>query len=326
MMRFILAAMLAGTAVAQVSVPVLGYLPDQGTIRTMSGIPSSASIGPLLGAGQTFPQITVAPSGAYGLATTAAGTVVVVTVAADGITLQTAIVQGAAAGNLLLSPSGTSALISNGGELQVIGGLPASPAVVSSANVSFLGNASALAVSDDAQWTAGVFGGSVNAIGSAGQVIPLPAPAGVTAIAFFHGTDNLAVTTAVQVLQISNLGATPAVSTIFGSADTPLPAQSPIALALTADNSRVVLIEPDGGIGQVQLAGGAVTTASCGCKPQGLSGLGGDLFRLNSLTGGSVKVYEADSGDVWFVPLAPAPVMKKVIPIRRLADAQGGQQ
>ena len=36
--------MLAGTVGgAQVSVPLLGYLPDQGTIRTMSGIPSSAS-------------------------------------------------------------------------------------------------------------------------------------------------------------------------------------------------------------------------------------------------------------------------------------------
>ena len=214
----------------------------------------------------------------------------------SGITLQTAIVQGAAAGNLQLSPSGASALISNGGELQVVSGLPASPAVVTSANVLFLGAALALAVSDDAQWVAGVFGGAVDAVGSSGQVFPLPAPAGVTAIAFFHSSDNLAVTTAVQVLEISNLGSTPSVSTIFGSADTPTPAQSPIALALTADNSRVVLIEPDGGIGQVQLAGGTVTTASCGCKPQGLTGLGADLFRLNSLTNGSVKFMKRTRG------------------------------
>lgn len=326
MKQFILAAMLAGTAVAQVSVPVLGYLPDQGTIRQISGIPSSASIGPLLGVGQTFPQIVVAPDGSFALATTTAGSVVVVTLAADGMTFQTGIVQGAAAGNLQFSPNGSSALISNGGELQVIGGLPASPAVVSSADVSFLGAASALAVSDDGQWAAGIFGGAVDAINAGGTAIPLPAPAGVTALAFYHGADNLAVTTAVQVLEISNLGGTPAVSTIFGSADTPTPAQAPIAVALTADNSRVVLIEPDGGIGQVQLAGGAVTTANCACKPQGLSGLGGDLFRLNSLTNGAVKVYEANSDDVWFVPLAYKPDFRKSSPIRRSAGVQGGQQ
>ena len=59
------------------------------------------------------------------------GTVsVVLTVAADGITLQTAIVQGATAGSLQLSPTGSSALLSNGGQLQVITGLPGSPAGV----------------------------------------------------------------------------------------------------------------------------------------------------------------------------------------------------
>jgi hypothetical protein len=312
MMRIFVTAMLAGTAMAQVNVPTLGYLPDQGTIRTMKGIPASASIGPLLSAGQTFTQIAVSPSGAFALASTSSGEVDVLTVAADGATLQTATVQGAAAGNLQLSPNGSSALISNGGALQVIGGLPASPAVVNSTDVSYLGTPSALAVSDDAQWAAGVFGGVVNAIGLAG-VVPLPAPAGVTAIAFFHGSDDLAATTAVQIVQISNIGGTPTASTIFGSADTPAPPESPIALALTSDNASVVLMEPDGGIGQVQLANGAVSVANCGCKPEGLSGLGGALFRLNALANGSVKIYDASSGDVWFVPLPSS-------------GAQGGQQ
>jgi len=313
MMRIFLTAMLAGTAMAQVSAPLLGYLPDQGTIRTMTGIPASASIGPLLSAGQAFTQIAVSSSGSFALASTSAGEVVVLTVAADGVTSQTATVPGAAAGNLQLSPNGSSALISNGGALQVLGGLPASPSIVSSVDVTYLGAASALAVSDDGQWVAGVFGGAVDAIGSSGQVVPLPAPSGVVAVAFFHGTEDLVVTTAVQIVEISSIASTPAASTIFGSANTPAPAQSPISLALTSDNAWVVLLEPDGGIGQVQLANGTVSVAHCGCKPQGLSGLGGDLFRVSNLANGSVKVYDASSGDVWFVPLAPA-------------GTQGGQQ
>ena len=128
MTRIFLTAMLAGTAVAQVSAPMLGYLPDQGTLRTMNGIPAAASVGPLLSAGQTFAQIAVSSNGSFALASTDTGEVVVLTVAADGVTLQTATVQGAAAGSLQLSPNGSSALISHGGALQVIGGQAARPA------------------------------------------------------------------------------------------------------------------------------------------------------------------------------------------------------
>jgi hypothetical protein len=239
--------------------------------------------------------------------------ITVLTPASDGASLQAATIDGAAAGSVQLSPNGTAALVSNGGELQVIGGLPGIPSVIASMNVTFLGTASALAVSDDGQWVAGVFGGSVEAIGSGGQIVTLPAPAGVTAIAFFHGTDDLAVTTAVQIVKISDIGGTPSTSSIFGSADTPAPPESPMALALTTDNARIVLLEPDGGIGQVELASGTVSTANCGCTPQGLNGLGGSLFRLSDLANGSIKIYDAASGAVSFVPLA-------------LAGTQGGRQ
>ena len=334
------AGVLAGTAMAQLGAPTLGYLPDSGTIRAMSGIPASGSIGPLLGSGQTFNQIVPSPGGSFALASLASGSVAVVTVASDGVTLQTAPVAGAIAGNLVLSPNGSSGLVSGGGQLQVITGLPGSPAAQAPVGVSYLGAVSALAVSDDGQWAAGVFGGSVsgtvieacNAGGYqviaqyrplaadegavlqyAGQSIPLPALSGVAALTFFHGSDNLAVTTAIQILQISNLGGTPAVSTIYGSPNTPIPPESPIALALTADNTTILLIEPDGGIGQVVLANGAVSIAHCGCTPQGLTGLGGSVFLLSNLANGSVKLYDAASGNVWFVPLAPS-------------GTQGGQQ
>ena len=210
------------------------------------------------------------------------------------MTVQTATVAGAAAGTLQLSPNGSSALISNGGQMQVIGGLPASPAVVSFTDASYLGAASALAVSDDGQWVAGVFGGALYALGSGGQVIALPAPAGVAATAFFHGTDDLAVTTAVQVLEISNIAGTPTTTVIHGSADTPPPPESPISRADLG--KRVDRAGRAGWRDWGVLATGAVSIASCGCTPQGLIGLGGDLFRVSSLANGSVKVYDASSG------------------------------
>jgi len=314
MTRYLFPLLLAGSAMAQIGPPMLGYLPDGGTMRAMTGIAASASIGPLLGGGAwSFSQVVVAPNSSFVLASLASGDVAVVTVASDGVTLQPAVIAGAMAGNLQLSPNGSAALISNSGQLQVITGLPGSPTVQPAINAAYLGSSSALAVSDDGQWIAGVFGGAVYALGGGGQAIPLPAPSGVTALTFFHGTDDLAVTTAVQIFEISNIATTPTISTIFGSANTPAPPESPIALALTADNSTVVLMEPDGGIGQVVLASGAVSVAHCGCSPAGLIGLGGPVFRLSSLAGGSVKVYDAASGNVLFVPLAPA-------------DTQGGQQ
>jgi hypothetical protein len=304
MKNLFLTALLAATAMAQISAPRLGLLPDSGAIRAMNGIAGSGSIGPLLGGGQTFGSVAVAPSGEFALATTADGNAAVVTVAADGVSLQTDVIAGAIAGDVQLSPNGRAGLIASGGQLQVVTGLPGSASAQAPVNAAYLGAASALAVSDDGQWVAGVFDGAVFVLGSDGQAIALPVPAGVSALTFFHGSDDLAVTTAVQILKISDVGGTPTASTIFGSADTPPPPEAPIALELTADNGTIVLIEPDGGIGQVVLATGAVSTAQCGCAPQGLAGLGGSVFRLSSLDGGAVKIYDAASGNVLFVPLA----------------------
>lgn len=312
MRRIFVTIMFAGPALAQVGGPVLGYLPDGGSIRTMYGIPASAAIGPVLSAAQTFSKAVASPGGSFALASTDTGEVAVLS-PSNGPSLQAAVVPGARAGDVLFSPTGSAALISSGGQLQVVGGLPAFPTVARTLDVSFLGAATALAVSDDGQWVAGAFGGLVYALGSSSQVILLPAPAGVTALTFFHGSGDLAATTASQIVRISDIGGAPAVSTIFGSADGPTPPEAPMALALTSNNTRIVLMEPDGGIGQVDLTNGAVSTARCGCTPQGLFGLGGSVFRLNGLAGGSVKVYDAATGDVWFVPLA-------------LTGAQGGQR
>ena len=304
MTRVCLTMMFAGSAFAQISGPVLGYLPEGGALRPMYGIPASGGIGAPLRAGGGFGTLAASPGGGFALASTDTGGVTVLLPVGRPV-LQPVVVPGAIAGNIEFSPNGSAALISiGGGEIQVIGGLPSSPALLRTQNISFLGPAAALAVSDDGQWVAGVFGGQVYGLGPASQVAALPAPAGVTALAFFHGTRDLAATTDSQIVKISGIGGSAALSTIFASSTPPVPPESPIALALTSDNAWAVVLEPDGGIGEVGVADGAVRTTTCGCQPQGLFGLSGSAFRVNSLTGGSVKVYDAASGDVWFVPLA----------------------
>jgi hypothetical protein len=309
MMRVFLSMTLAGVAIvgtaqAQVGAPLLGYLPDGGTLRAMNGIAAAGSIGPALGTLQSLDQVAVSPGGTFALASASDGSVNVVTVAGGGLNF--APIAGVAAGTLTLSPNGSAGLVSAGGALQVITGLPGSPSAHAPMNVAYLGAAGSLAVSDDGQWIAGVFGGAVNAIDVNGQPTLLPAPSGVTALAFYHGASDLVATTGTQIVKITSLGGSPAVSTLFGSADAPPASEAPIAIALTADNSQLVLLEPDGGIGEINLATGAITTANCGCQPQGLIGLSGSIFRLSNLAEGSVKVYDADSGNVLFVPLAPA--------------------
>jgi hypothetical protein len=303
-MRVFLTVTLAVAALAQVGGPALGYLPDGGTLRAIYGSPAEGTIGPALNAGRKYTQVVASPTGSFALASADSGEVLILTAAADGARLQAVTVQGASAGNIQLSPNGSSALISEGGHMQVLGGLPVSAPVLRSLDTSSLGKASAVAVSDDGQWVACVFGGAVRGLGPASQIILLPAPAGVTALTFFHGTEDLALATASRIVKISDIGGAAAQSSIFGSADGPAPPESPMAIALTSDNAHIVVLEPSGGIAQVNLASGAVSTATCGCTARGLFGLGGFAFRLSSLAGGSVKVYDVQTSRVVTFALA----------------------
>src|SRR5258708_39353339 len=148
MTRIFVTILFAGTALAQVGGPVVGYLPVGGTVRTMYGIPASGAIGPLMRAGRGLSKAAASPSGPFALASTESGAVAALS-SADGESLRTAIVPGAMAGDIQFSPNGSAALISSGGRLQVIGGLPAFPMLLRTVDVSFLGGAAALAVSDD---------------------------------------------------------------------------------------------------------------------------------------------------------------------------------
>jgi len=74
-----------------------------------------------------------------------------------------------------------------------------------------------------------------------------------------------------------------------------------------------VMAWDSGGVVTTYLAAGTSTGANCGCTPAGIFGLGDSVFRLTGLNSGALKVFDAATGNVWFVPQADV-------------GADGGQQ
>ena len=135
------------------------------------------------------------------------------------------------------------------------------------------------------------------------QPIALPLSGVVTALAFLNGKQDIVATTSTTVTLVADIGGALSATVLFGAPPgTPPPPESPIALTISADNNHVVLLEPSGGIGHINVATGAVTVADCECTPAGLFSLGGSLFRVTGIYNGAAKLFDAATDGVWFVP------------------------
>jgi hypothetical protein len=299
---------LAGSALtgwAQVQSPVLGYVPDGGSVRLMLGIPASGTIGAAVPAASQLAQTAVAPSGRFALAVTGDGQAVVAILGGAEAQLQPIADAIAGADRISLSPSGTSAVLlnSSNGSAQVISGLP--NAAIVARSITFSASPSSLAVSDDGEWVVAVSGEGAIAYGPSSQPAPLPVEGAVSALAFLNNSRDVVTTTASAVTLISDVsGSASAVTLHAAAADAPAPTESPIAIAVSADNNHIVLMEPSGWIGHLNRATGAISVTDCQCAPTGLFSLGGSVFRLTGVDGGSAKVFDASTDSVWFVPQA----------------------
>jgi hypothetical protein len=312
MLRTALFITLASAAWGQLRGPVLGYLPDGASIRTMYGLPAAGAVGAALNTGRGLALSVVSPNQDLALAVAAdTGELLLVIPSADGSGAAVSPVSGAAAGasRIVLSPEGSAAALwfSSGGHIQVVNGLPGSPAV-SDIDASFLGaDPAALAVSDDGQWVAGAWTQGLYAFGPWGQVTVLPADGPATALSFFHRREDVALATATQAVRITDIGGS-AVPTVLWSAPAdpaqPAPAGTVLGMGVSFDNNSVAMAWSSGGLYTVNLATGTSARADCACAPDGIFGLGSSVFRLTSLNSGAVKVFDSATGEVWFVPLA----------------------
>jgi len=311
---------LTSVAFGQLSGPVMGYLADGSALRAINGIPAAGSVGPAISTDRILSLVQVAPGQAMALATASdTGQVFVTTLSGDGSALQLTPISGAtpSATKIVFSPNGSAAALwfSSTGHIQVLTGL----ATATTANVgvhdidaSFLAaDPSAFAVSDDGQWAIGSWSGKNYAFGPTGQVNTLPVDGTAEALNFLHAKEDVAIITATQVVTVADI-AGGAVPTVLWSLPSGAPASSnaPVAVGIAAssDNSQLTIAANTGALFTFNLATGIGTPADCGCQPDGLTGVGGSVFRLNGFNAGVVKLFDAATNDVWFVPLG-APVV-----------------
>lgn len=305
MRTLILSTFLCATAFAQVGGPFLGYVPDGTRIRPMRGLPAAGAIDAAI-PGRGFSHIAIPPQQYFAVVTAAdTGEVLVAQEVITGGFTYTQIPAASLNPDMLaISPGGASAALwfPLSGHLQAIGGLPNSP-VVHDIDATFLNEApTAIAISDDGQWAAGLWAAGVYAFGPNGEVIPLQTDPGVVALEFFHNNHQLALATAARATSIADVGGSTQASVLYDYSAQTL---APRAIAVSADNRLAVVAASNGTLIDISVADGTATTVDCGCSPAGLFGLGGAVFRLNGIAPKrDLKVFDAAAGAVLIVPPA----------------------
>ncbi len=311
LLRILMTGALTVGASAQVRGPVMGYLPDNGALLTLHGIPASGWVGDAVTPDRTLSHIAMSPDQSRALAIAADTGALMLLTPASGVAVR---VNGAASGadRIVFSPSGTAAALwfSTASRLQVVSGLAATPAV-RNLDASFLGGDPAgLAVSDDGQWVAGAWSSSVYAFGPYGSPSALPVAGPAEALCFFHGRADVAVITASQVVIVSDIGGAVVPNVIYSKPNDPpgtAPVQVAAGFAVSFDNRYLAIAGNLGALATFDLTAGTSVGGNCNCSPSGLDGMGGSLFRLTGVNDGALKVFDASTNDVWFVPIA-APV------------------
>ncbi|MDP8990948.1 MAG: hypothetical protein M3N41_12825 [Acidobacteriota bacterium] len=303
---------LAVGARAQVRGPVMGYLPDNGALRTLYGIPASGWVGGAVTPDRALSLIEVSPDQSRALAIAADTGALLLLTPASGVTAH---VNGAASGadRIVFSPSGTAAALwfAASDRIQVVSGWAAA-ASVRDIDASFLGgDPASLAVSDDGQWVAGAWSNSVYAFGPAGGASVLPVAGPAEALCFFHGRADVAVITASQVVIVSDIGGAVVPNVIYTKPDDSAAVEVAVGFAVSFDNRYLSIAGNLGALATFDLTAGGSAGGNCNCTPSGLAGMGGSLYRLTGVSDGALKVFEASSNDVWFVPLA-APLTASV--------------
>jgi hypothetical protein len=148
-------------------------------------------------------------------------------------------------------------------------------------------------------------------------------------VSFFHGRNDVAAITASQVIVITDVTGAKTPNVIWSKPDNPSPpdpATAPpvevaVGLATSFDNRYLSVAGNLGSLSTFDLTSGTSAGVNCACAPGSLYGMGGPLFRLTTLTDGVVKVFDAATNQVWFVPLAtPA------TPPSTASAANGGPQ
>jgi hypothetical protein len=298
----------AVTLSAQIAAPLLGWLPEGEQIRRMNGLPAAATLGAPANAGRLLTHIAVSPSQNYALASDAGtGEVMLVIPGVSATALDTPVNPD----QIVASARGSSAILwfSGAAQFEILSGLPAAPAI-RQIDGSFLNTGlSAMAVSDDGQWIAAASSAGVYEWGPDGVPRQLYGGSDAGALAFFAGSSDLAIATSTQLLSVAGSPGAESTSILYQGSF------SPAGLAPSFDNGEIVLADRRGTIYSVDAATGTPSILDCQCRPSGVFGLGGAVFRLTSSSIGAVKLFDAAAGAILAIPrstVTSRPVARQV--------------
>lgn len=263
--------------------PSAGFVFDRSsqTLRRIQGIPGAALIG--AGVEFGFPVTEAAVSPRMDSA---------IVISADGVThafrlsgasaVEIPIAGLAAPARIVFSPSGTAAALYANGSVQVIKGLPETPALAATVklqrNLKSRGPAAeSLALSDDGAYLLYAAGGPVELIGVAGDSRKLmDATPGALAVFAPAGHDAAVIHSGTLTIFQDVIGAAT-------RRDLPA-AAAPTALAFSTDGRTVfVASERARNVNAIDVATGNATPFACDCAPTALAAMG-PLFRLNEMS------------------------------------------
>lgn len=309
--------LLAGLAQAQqgqINGPISGYVFDRPAraLRPVLGIPGASVLGDPVSFGFEVAAVYVAPRQDAAIAVGADRSVHVVKlnsgaaseVAANGISI--------APDGVAFSPSGSAAALYSGGRVQVITGLPGSPAPAGTidARGSQEGALSVrphphrsmapemFAVSDDGALLLAASDGVVRVLQSSGGDRTVMDSAGAAVVAFAAGGHDAVVASPNGGLTVVRDIAGAAQQQSIASADDIAGADG---VAFSADGTKVYVARSKGGVAVFDLASKGRTDVTCDCVPFGLTPMG-SLFRLNEAGAGPVWLLDTVGGRIVFVP------------------------
>jgi hypothetical protein len=301
-----LAAVLDAQPQGTINGPVAGYVFDKAAhaLRPVLGLPGASLLGSPIKWRYRVDQAYIAPQLDSAVGVTPEGAFHLFRVR-DGLVTETAVGGLALAGSpytVAFSPSGNSVALYAGNRVQLITGLPDSPVVGGSIDLTATGVPSAIAVSDDARLLLMSVSNSIRFFESYADMGKLIDTAPGALVAFSAGGHDAAVAdSGAGVVLFRDLAGSGA-SQVIAPPDENGAAFS--ALAFSADGKALFLATAGAqAVTQLDLSDGTRSRMACNCSPTALARMG-SVFRLTELAGDPLWLLDAPESAprIVFVP------------------------
>ena len=304
-----LSALLVSAQQSRIAGPVSGYLFDGSAhgLRPILGIPGASLIGDPIRFGFDLASASVAPRQDSTFVAAGDGTFHLFRIDGGAVSEVTVAGLSAVPDRVVFSPAGTAAALYTGGSVAIVTGLPASPSITGTLDVSALGTPDSLALSDDGAILLAAAGTSVELYGNFNDFGKLTDVAGPAMVAFAPGGHDAAIgdlAGAGIVLYHDLTGSGD--SSILAAPDDTLTGST--GLTFSTDGKGLLLANsPAQSVIAFDLAAGNRSSIPCSCSPTGIARMG-NLFRLNELGRDPVWLLDSQAAQprTLFVPALAA--------------------